>query len=114
MKGIQPSIVVLLGIAGKIYILYLGGRILWNDFNCLYPLYPVALANTERCCQRKTVGDKSYTLVESGGGVPLACKSSCVYTEDDDPSKMFCFAPGYLTVTCHDIPPTTGRFHSLV
>merc|ERR550539_1383518 len=77
MKGIQPSIVVLLRIA-------------------------VALSNPERCCERKTVGDKSYTLVESGGEVPLGCKSSCVYTEDDDPNKMFCFAPGYMSVTCQD------------
>ena len=113
MKGIQPSIVVLLGIAGKTYILYFCGRILWKDFNCLYPLYPVALANPERCCQRKTVGDKSYTLVESGGEVQPGCKSSCVYTEDDDPSKVFCFGPGDMSVTCHAMPPSTGRCHSL-
>ena len=67
----------------------------------IFSLYPVGLASYERCCERKTVGDKSYTLVESGGEVPPECRSSCVYSEDDDPSKMFCFAPGDKSVTCN-------------
>merc|ERR1711874_878586 len=63
----------------------------------------VALASSQSCCERKTVGEKNYTLVESGGEVPPGCKNSCVYSQDDESSKMFCFAPGYLAVTCHGV-----------
>ena len=77
-------------------------------------LYPVSLASNERCCERKTVGDKSYTLEQSGGEVPSRCMSSCVYSQDDDPSKMFCFGPGELSVTCHDISEPSKGFTIIV
>jgi len=73
MMGIRPSIVALFGLA-------------------------VALA--EKCCERKTVGDKSYTLVKSGGTVPSGCLNSCLYTPDDDPSINVCFGLGNETSTC--------------
>jgi len=61
----------------------------------------VALASHENCCERKTVGDRSYTLEMSGGKVPPECLNSCVYNPDDDHSKRFCFASGYEKSTCH-------------
>merc|ERR1711953_7044 len=73
MMGIRPSIVALFGLA-------------------------VALA--EKCCERKTVGDKSYTLVKSGGTIPSGCLNSCLYTPDDDPSINVCFGLGNETSTC--------------
>jgi len=61
-----------------------------------------AVASYEKCCDKKTVGQISYSLVESGGNVPASagCLNSCVYTQDGDSDKMFCFARGNETVTC--------------
>ena len=61
----------------------------------------VALAYHHDCCERKTVGDKSYTLETSDVSVPAECLNSCVYTLDDDHSKRFCFGSGWEKVTCH-------------
>ena len=60
----------------------------------------MALAGYEKCCERKTVGDKSYSLVKSGGTVPPECINSCVYALDEDPSQNVCFAPGNETAIC--------------
>ena len=67
----------------------------------MFVIYPATLACGEKCCEKKKVGDKSYTLVEwSGVTVPSACIDSCVYSQDDDPTQKFCFAPGNLTFAC--------------
>ena len=58
------------------------------------------MESKEKCCYKKTVGKISYTLAEAGGEVPPSCLNSCVYTQDDDTDKMFCFAAGFETVTC--------------
>ena len=58
------------------------------------------MGSYEKCCDKKKVGKISYTLAWTGGEVPANCLNSCVYTQDDDPSKMFCFASGYEIVTC--------------
>ena len=54
---------------------------------------------SENCCYKKTVGSKSYTLLESRDNVPKHCKNSCVYREDGT-LQEFCFANGSLPVTC--------------
>jgi len=54
----------------------------------------------QKCCEKKKVGGKSYTLVEQGGSVPDECKYSCIYKEDDNPDNHVCFAPGHLNSTC--------------
>ena len=64
--------------------------------------FPAAMASSEKCCDKKMVGNISYSLVKSGGDVPSDCLNSCVYTQDDDPDKMFCFARGNETVTCRE------------
>jgi len=54
----------------------------------------------QKCCEKKKVGLKSYTLVQQGVSVPDECKNSCVYKEDDNPDNHVCFAPGHLNSTC--------------
>jgi len=57
----------------------------------------------EPCCSRKTVGDVSYTLVNSedtSATSSYGCKSNCVYQQDDLPDSLFCFADGDLSTTC--------------
>jgi len=54
----------------------------------------------QKCCEKKKVGGKSYTLVEQGGSVPDECKYSCIYSEDDNPDNLVCFVPGPLNSTC--------------
>ena len=68
----------------------------------------------ENCCQKKIVGGKSYTLVQSGEQVPSRCKNSCVYQEDGKSSQV-CFAPGDLKVTCHNgHTPTFGKSRKIM
>ena len=55
------------------------------------------------CCKQKTVGDKSYYLVEMEDTSMYNCLAPCVYKiEGDDEGKMFCFASGDLEVACGD------------
>ena len=58
------------------------------------------MVSYEKCCDKKTVGQYSYSLASVGGNVPAGCLNSCVYTQDNDPDKMFCFGRGTETVTC--------------
>ena len=51
------------------------------------------------CCKKKTVGSKSYTLIESTDILPTICKNACTYQEDNTKEK-FCFAPGEQPATC--------------
>lgn len=53
----------------------------------------------EDCCEKKTVGSKSYTLFKSGVKVPEECNKGCAYKEDGT-ENIFCFSPGNLTVNC--------------
>jgi len=53
-----------------------------------------------QCCASKTVGDKSYTLVETDYAVPEECLNACTYTRDDQPGSLYCFAKGELPVQC--------------
>ena len=51
------------------------------------------------CCKKKTVGSKSYTLIESIESFPTKCKNGCIYQEDGT-KDTFCFGPGNLLPTC--------------
>merc|ERR1711936_469172 len=55
------------------------------------------------CCERKKVGEFSYTLVSAGDDsqLPERCKNSCVYSRDGAQDKtLYCFATGDLSSTC--------------
>ena len=39
----------------------------------------IGQANSDKCCQVKTVGGKKYVLVDPEGTTPESCKDSCVY-----------------------------------
>jgi len=66
----------------------------------------------EPCCFKKTVGDLSYTLVNSEDtsiASRYGCISNCVYHQDDLPGKLFCFADGDLPATCTDAVSVTAN-----
>jgi len=66
----------------------------------------------EPCCSKKTVGDLSYTLVNSEDtsiAGRYGCKSNCVYQQDDLPGSLFCFADGDLPTTCADAVSVTAK-----
>jgi len=66
----------------------------------------------EPCCFKKTVGDLSYTLVNSEDtsiASRYGCISNCVYHQDDLPGKLFCFADGDLPATCTDAVSETAN-----
>jgi len=53
-----------------------------------------------RCCSSKTVGEVSYTLVDTEvANAPDTCKDSCAY--EDENENRFCFSEGDLPSTCH-------------
>merc|ERR1712187_696622 len=83
MMVIRPSLVALLGVAAAL-----------------------------NCCEKKTVGDKSYTLVDVGGTVPQECLHSCIYSQDESSDgPNYCFKSGAMDVTCHEIkPPVSSSF----
>jgi len=65
----------------------------------------------EPCCSKKTVGDLSYTLVNSEDtsiASRYGCKSNCVYQQDDSPGALFCFAVGDLPTNCADAVSVTA------
>jgi len=68
--------------------------------------FQVAFGNpiSPNCCPSKTVGDFSYTLVETEAPVPSEC-FNCTYTRDDMQGSLFCFAPGDLPVHCDKEKP---------
>ena len=71
-----------------------------NDDDVI-PFFPAKIP--EPCCSKKTVGDLSYTLVNSEDtsiASRYGCISNCVYHQDDLPGKLFCFADGDLPATC--------------
>jgi len=57
-------------------------------------------AKPAMCCESKTVGDYAYSLVDAGAAVPSECPKSCVYSRNDKPGSLYCFAPGELVVEC--------------
>merc|ERR1719244_1895184 len=62
---------------------------------------------TGPCCNKKDVGNKSYTLVSSEDtsiASTYGCKSNCVYEQDDLPGSKFCFAVGDLPTACKESP----------
>ena len=62
-----------------------------------------------KCCTSKTVGSYSYTLVISPMAVPADCLSPCVYSRDDIPGSLYCFASGSLPVHCNNfLSPKVG------
>merc|ERR1711973_902684 len=57
------------------------------------------------CCQEKTVGGVSYSLLPEAfhGSLPHQCLTSCVYTKTGVlSSPKFCFARGDLATECRD------------
>jgi len=74
--------------------------------------FSLAAKIPEPCCSRKTVGDLSYTLVNSEDtsiASRYGCISNCVYHQDDLPGKLFCFADGDLPATCTDAVSVTAN-----
>jgi len=71
------------------------------------------------CCAAKTVGEYSYTLVDSPESFPAECQKACAYTRDGQEGSLYCFAPGPLPVHCKgEMPvsllgPTYGPFGNL-
>jgi len=66
----------------------------------------LGIAAALNCCEKKTVGDKSYTLVDVGGTVPQECPHSCIYSQDQgSDGQNYCFKSGSLEVTCHEMKP---------
>merc|ERR1719308_354488 len=62
---------------------------------------------TGPCCNKKDVGNLSYTLVSSEDtsiASTYGCKSNCVYEQDDLPGSKFCFAVGDLLTACKESP----------
>merc|ERR1711973_901414 len=69
-----------------------------------------AHAQAAECCQEKTVGGVSYSLLPEAfhGSLPHQCLTSCVYTKTGMlSSPKFCFARGDLATECRDPPPPT-------
>merc|ERR1712180_348842 len=67
-------------------------------------------AQATECCQEKTVGGVSYSLLPEvfHGSLPRQCLTSCVYTKTGMlSSPKFCFARGDLATECRDPPPPT-------
>jgi len=59
-------------------------------------------ANSDKCCQVKTVGGKKYVLVDPEGTTPESCKDSCVYAyANAGNEERFCFRPGNMISECH-------------
>merc|ERR1719308_440582 len=53
------------------------------------------------CCESKTVGSNSYTLVENEtASKDLGCNSLCVYKMDGKPESRYCFKSGDMPVNC--------------
>merc|ERR1712013_67767 len=64
-----------------------------------------AHAQAAECCQEKTVGGVSYSLLPEAfhGSLPHQCLTSCVYTKTGVlSSPKFCFARGDLATECRD------------
>jgi len=61
-------------------------------------------AQAAECCQEKTVGGVSYSLLPEAfhGSLPHQCLTSCVYTKTGMSSPKFCFARGDLATDCRD------------
>jgi len=61
-------------------------------------------AQAAECCQEKTVGGVSYSLLPEAfdGSLPHQCLTSCVYTKTGMSSPKFCFARGDLATECRD------------
>merc|ERR1712240_145308 len=62
-------------------------------------------AQAAACCQEKTVGGVSYSLLPEAfhGSLPHQCLTSCVYTKTGVlSSPKFCFAGGDLATECRD------------
>jgi len=73
--------------------------------------FTLAAKIPEPCCSKKTVGDLSYTLVNSEDtsiASRYGCKSNCVYQQDDSPGALFCFAVGDLPTNCADAVSVTA------
>ena len=77
-----------------------------NCVSCTNVCLQVAFGNpiSSNCCPSKTVGDFSYSLVETEASVPAEC-FNCTYARDDVPGSLFCFAPGDLPVHCDKEKP---------
>merc|ERR1712055_298979 len=61
-------------------------------------------AQAAECCQEKTGGGVSYSLLPEAfdGSLPHQCLTSCVYTNTGMSSPKFCFARGDLATECRD------------
>jgi len=55
------------------------------------------------CCYKKTVGNVSYTLVQTDDdtAASLGCISNCVFEQDGQPGSRFCFTRGNLPKICN-------------
>ena len=53
------------------------------------------------CCQNKTVGAHSFTLIHNyTGPIPSNCKNNCTYERNDQDGSCYCFAVGDNQVQC--------------
>merc|ERR1712212_454717 len=61
-------------------------------------------AQAAECCQEKTVGGVSYSLLPEAfhGSLPHQCLTSCVYTKTGMSSPKSCFGRGDLATECRD------------
>merc|ERR1712156_1386648 len=62
-------------------------------------------AQAAQCCQEKTVGGVSYSLLPEAyhGSLPHQCLTGCVYTKTGiSSSPKFCFGRGDLATECND------------
>merc|ERR1719369_1236180 len=58
-------------------------------------------AMDQGCCESKTVGPNTYTLVEDEtASEAWGCNSLCVYKMEGKPDSRFCFRSGDLPVNC--------------
>ena len=65
-------------------------------------------ASVANCCNEKTVGSITYTLVPGlpdRDTHPTTAKDGCVYQKKGSPEEKFAFASGDLPVQCKDEAP---------
>ena len=66
------------------------------------------------CCQEKTVGNITYTLLPGlpdTDSHPATAKDGCIYTVKGDPSgPQYAFAHGQLPVECNDEFPSGNTY----
>merc|ERR1712013_17878 len=80
----------------------LSQQLFWSFFSTWAAINYGQISGMEPgCCESKTVGSYSYTLVEDETASEIfGCKSLCVYKMDGMPDSRYCFKSGDLPVSC--------------